>query len=677
MKIEKLIAVLMTITIIWGMTMPLLPVHAAPMIDEDSEMAKKALTTTDLEAFSDEFMAQAMAEFHVPGAALVVVQNDRVLLSKGFGYANLDAQIPLTPATPTRPASLAKTFAFMTILQLYDQGRLEFSDSVNQHLSSPLLHDTFAPMSIHNFLTHTEGFEDRTVGVVAPSDDEILPIQTHFERTSPGRIMPPGEMITYGNFGSVLASVLTEQISGQTFADYTAENIFQPLGMTRTTFAQPMPAELFANLGTEYILEDGNPQPAPHVYPNVAAGGGITSSAEDMGKFMMVLLQNGAYEGARLLEEETASMMLTQQFSGHPDLPGTTYGFMEHFENGQRAVRRDGYGLESRSRIFLIPEEGVGIYLYYNVGENELRNAFFSQFLDEFYPAAPHNTTPANSDNAHLDGVYAAVQTDNHTYGKLQAIFAGVQQVRHEDDGSMTLTPLNFDAYGGIEAESHWSEASPLFYQRIDVDEGSVAFRETDGETYLFMGTGMLGAYRKMAWYETPLFQGGLATASLLMFVATLVVGTIGWRRAAQTSETAGQISPLAWGLSLAVSVAALLFLSMAFYGIFVHQSMLPLLPAYAFGTSPLLKVILGFSFLVVVLVVAFTAVTTASVDKGFQLAGKAIFSGRVLVLLGIRLALALLEFARSSLLTSVWGLREIPLCQRSAKLEPRPMILR
>lgn len=622
MKIERSILIITTIMVIWGIATPILPVHAAPMIREEIATAT-TLTATSITDFCDDFMAQALSEYHVPGAALVVVQNDRVLFSKGYGYANLEEQIALMPETPIRPASIAKALAYIAVLQLYDQGKLQLSDPVNQHLVSPLDDGAFGPMSIHNLLTHTEGFEDRTVGVVASSEKTIQPIQTHFEATSPGRIMPPGEMITYGNFGSVLSSVLVEQISGQTFAAFTTENIFQPLGMTQTTFAQPLPTDVVASLGTEYIIEEESHQPAPLVYPNVAAAGGVTSSVEDMGKFMMMLLEKGHYNGVRIFQEEAASMMMDQQYTAHPDLPGTTYGFMEHFENGQRAVRRDGYGLESRSRMFLMPEKEIGIFLYYNVGENELRNAFFSQFLDEFYPSTPHNTTPTKSDNAHLDGIYAAVQTDNHTYGKLQMLFAGLQSVRHEDDGSMTLKPINFDAYGGIETESHWSEASPAFYQRIDEDEGSLAFRETDGETYLFMGTGMLGAYRKMAWYETPLVQGVLTGISLLMFVATLVVGSIGWRRARRANEMAGQISPLAWKLALAVSIAALLFLLMAFYGIFVHKSMLPSLPAYAFGTTPLLKVILGFSFLTMVLALALTVVTLLQWTKGSNIQAK------------------------------------------------------
>ncbi len=123
--------------------------------------------------------------------------------------------------------------------------------------------------------------------------------------------------------------------------------------------------------------------------------------------------------------------------------------------------------------MFLLPEQDVGFYLYYNRGENELRDEFTSRFLDHYSPAPKRSPSEAaegflrRADN--LTGVYAPVQTDRHTYGRIQLLFAGLMEVSESGDEKLTGAPLNFDAYSGLGEPTTFAEDEELlFFARAD-----------------------------------------------------------------------------------------------------------------------------------------------------------------------------------------------------------------
>ena len=132
-------------------------------------------------------------------------------------------------------------------MQLYEQGKLDLDADVNQYLDFKIPDAFGKPITLKHIMTHTAGFEEQikdlfSGGTEPPNLGEYL--KTHI----PTRIYPPGTTPAYSNYATALAGYIVERVSGQPFNDYVTEHIFKPLQMNRSTFVQPLPAEMVPNM---------------------------------------------------------------------------------------------------------------------------------------------------------------------------------------------------------------------------------------------------------------------------------------------------------------------------------------------------------------------------------------------------------------------------------------------
>jgi CubicO group peptidase (beta-lactamase class C family) len=490
----------------------------------------------EVAAFFDEYFAENLSHFHVPGATVAVVKDGEVLFSNGYGYADIEKQIPYTPdETIFWAASIAKIFSVVGVLQLKEQGLLHLDDDVNPYLDSyQIPEDDHPPITFRHLLTHTDGFEARIIGDAVKTPADLRPLAMVVQDNLPERFAPPGQFLTYGNYAINLAGLLIEDISGEPFSEYMDRHIFQLLEMRKTTFEQVLPSEWILDLAVGYGYNDGIYDPKPFVYVNSLPQGGGRSTAKDMAQFMIALLQGGRYGDVRILNDDATHLMFQQQFSVHPSMGGITCGLFEIFRNDQRLLIRDGDGWGFRSRMVLIPEQNLGFFVNYNNEDADtLREDLVSKFLDHYYPVpkqelqAPLATFHDSTDQ--FAGIYRPLQADETTFFKIALLFAQQIQVTNDLDGSLHVTPVGMgDNYGGFEGTSHWAETEPLFFRRID-GEGDLAFGRDDrgGIACLFSGQKYHGTYRKIAWYETPGLHFFLLIASALLFLGTLIAWPI------------------------------------------------------------------------------------------------------------------------------------------------------
>ena len=169
------------------------------------------------------------------------------------------------------------------------------------------------------------GFVDpcRFVRITRPSFSSGAYLKTHI----PNRIYPPGTVPAYSNYGAALAGYIVERVSGHPFNQYVEENIFKPLGMTHSTFVQPLPPSLAPYMSSGFQLASDGPKPFEVVTPFPA--GSLSSSAADMARFMMAHVQDGQLGDARILRSETARLMHSRQFALDPAANAMAYGFYE------------------------------------------------------------------------------------------------------------------------------------------------------------------------------------------------------------------------------------------------------------------------------------------------------------------------------------------------------------
>ncbi len=241
-----------------------------------------------------------------PGMAVGVVSDQRVVWANGFGLANVAGKVAMTPQTKIRMASHSKLFTATAIMQLREQGKLHLDDPVSKHLPWFAVTSTRPddpPITIEELLTHSSGLPREAADHWTTYD---FPTREELKELVPKRqaAFPAETRWKYSNLAYTLAGLVVEQVSGETWADYVTRHIYQPLGMVNSSVDKDVPG-----LATGYgrRMPDGSRATMPFVDARgMAAATGITSTVEDMARFVSAQFRQGAAGGDRILN--TASL---------------------------------------------------------------------------------------------------------------------------------------------------------------------------------------------------------------------------------------------------------------------------------------------------------------------------------------------------------------------------------
>lgn len=247
------------------------------------------------------------------GVSIALVDDQRVVWVKSFGYADAAKRIMATPDTTYRIASVTKTFTGTMVMQLSDQGRLALSDPLtrfipNFSIKPPLGFPAGAPITLHSILTHHSGLPgdiNNGVMTLAPDPDFNAGLISYLQgeyQTYPSQLI-----LEYSNSAiSLLANVISSA-SGQSFQSYS-DTLFQTLGMDHSSASIDSP-RVAANLAKGYQAG----QEVPRFYNNGSTTGAIISTIQDMAKFIKMVHANGQGERGQVLKPETLEAMLTRQ----------------------------------------------------------------------------------------------------------------------------------------------------------------------------------------------------------------------------------------------------------------------------------------------------------------------------------------------------------------------------
>lgn len=460
---------------------PVSPTHAqnAPSLTIDS---------TELEKFFDPIFAEQMQKSQIPGAVVVVVKDGKILFTKGYGYANLEKKTYVVPdKTIFRIGSISKVFTAIAVMQLADHNLIKMSDNVNKYLTYFKIPDTYPqPVTFANLLTHSAGFDEISPGRMTTSADKVVPLD-EFIKPRLIRRSPPGEISSYETYSISLAAHLVENVSGTPFKEYLDKNIFKQLGMERTSITS-VPADQQSDLATgyEYSKEAGY-RPLEFVWFNTYPASDINSTATDMARFMIALLEGGRYGENRIVSERTSREMLRQQHTNHPRLPGWSYGLQESRKlNNQRGIEHggsmdDGYS----SFMYLLPDHHLGIFTACTRETTGLHDVVKERFVNRFFqlqskPVIAEPGAKLRDGLNRFTGEYRwAVYC--HTCRGSNVFIPQPFKITANADGSLSF-------WGG-----RWLQAEPLLFQLADgalAGQVYVAFRENkDGQiTHLFLG---------------------------------------------------------------------------------------------------------------------------------------------------------------------------------------------
>ncbi len=451
-------------------------VNPKPAAAADSAPQGHQLTTEDLGAFFDGFLPQQIEHADIAGAVIAVVKDGKLVFAKGYGYADVEKKIPVSPETTLfRPGSISKLFTWTSVMQQVELGKLDLDRDVNDYLDFKIPTAFGKPITLRNIMTHSTGFEETAKDLFVASQEDLRPTGEYLRVHMPARIFPPGTTPAYSNYATTMAAYIVERVSGQNFNDYVEEHIFKPLNMTHATFRQPLPDALKSSMSNGYILGSGEPKPFEYV--QVAPAGSLSASAVDMTHFMIAHLQNGRYGDAQILRPETAVQMHSRQEGWPPAMHAMCLGFYEQSENGHRSIGHGGDTISFHSNLHLLLNDNAGLFVSYNSpGRVEIdpRGSLFSSFMDRYFPAAPANEpvlATAAQDAKSVAGTYEVSRRFDTNVLAVTTLLGETKVTVNPKDNT-----ISFGGFKGLNQQPlRFREISPMVFRELD-GKAKIAF---------------------------------------------------------------------------------------------------------------------------------------------------------------------------------------------------------
>jgi CubicO group peptidase (beta-lactamase class C family) len=442
------------------------------VLSEERNSNGHELTSEDLESFFDGFMPLQIGQSNIAGAIVAVVKDGALVFAKGYGYADTEKKIRISPETTLfRPGSISKLFTWTAVMQQVEQGKLDLERDVNDYLDFkiPLAFDK--PITLRDIMTHRAGFEESIKDLIVSSSESLHPLSHYLQSHMPSRIFPPGAIPAYSNYATIMAAYIVERVSGQNFNDYIEEHIFNPLGMNNSTFRQPLPDILKTSMSNGFILGSGSPMPF-ELFQGVPAGA-LSATALDLTHFMIMHLQNGRVGNVQVLKPETAKQMHARQEGWPKSMNAMCLGFYEQSQNGHRIIGHEGHTVLFHSKLFLILDANTGVFVSYNsAGQSKLDpcGVLFDKFIDRYFPEVPSQESALPATVQHLQsvtGTYEPSRRCETTFLAVSRLFREAEVTANLEDNTISMSGFN-----GLNQQ-------PLRFREIE----PMVFRELNGKS--------------------------------------------------------------------------------------------------------------------------------------------------------------------------------------------------
>jgi len=534
---------------------PALPAPRPATVPPAGQVAPPAPTTyvapgvvplppAELEAFIDGVVRDAMAADHIPGVTVSVVQNGQTILKKGYGFAKLEPTPKAVDpdATLFRVASISKTFTWIAVMREVEAGRMRLDAPINLYLPEQIqVRDQgfTTPIRMKDLMAHTPGFEDRALGQLFERDPaRVRPQLVYLRQERPRRQFEPGSVPAYSNYGVGLAGAAVAYVAQRPFESIIEKDITGPLGMYNTTFRDPYPAReglpapmspaLAAKLADGFFWTGSGWRKRPYEYTSqVAPAGGASTTAGDMARYMTMILNGGALDGATIYGPKTAEGFRTAQWRPTPAVGGTAHGFLPFaLPGGRTGWGHDGVLLSFRSSMVMVPELGLGIFVAANSETGErLTSQLSGRVVQRFYGPAPTLPAPGSAwlkaNAAAFEGQYIASRRSYHGLEKLIGLVNDRVTAQVTDDGVLVLR--------GFDSASRWIPTSTDGQFRQAEGWRTLAFEMQGGKAVGYYTGNGVGFFKRAGLLGG---QGWLLNLGLLTLIAAIATLVAAWPRA-------------------------------------------------------------------------------------------------------------------------------------------------
>ena len=486
-----------------------------------------AVTQGDVEAWLDGFMPYAIGRGSIPGAVVVVVKDGQILVQKGYGFADVAKRTPVDPAkTLFRPGSVSKLVTWTAVMQLVEKGKIDLDADIAKYVDFPVPGRDGKPITMRQILTHTTGMEEIVRGLITSKPSDAITLEAYLKRWVPTRIFSPGETPAYSNYATTLAGYIVQRVSGQSFDDYVDQQIFAPLDMKHSSFRQPLPASLLPLASNGYKV--GTDKPEGYEIVNPAPADALAASGEDMGRFMIAHLQNGAYGSNRILEEATAKQMHGTAMTFLPPLNRMLLGFYETNVNGHRSISHAGDTQWFHSDLSLFLDDGLGLYISMNSSGKEaaaqkIRAALFKGFADRYLPGTiadgKVDAATAKLHAQQMAGLYENSRRTEDSFISLTNLL-GQSKVVVTEDGSISVPAVT--GVDGLPIK--WREIAPYVWRDVNGTD-RLAAKVVDGrvQRWSFEPVSPFMVFEPVPWWKSAGWLSPAVGLGLLALLLTVL----------------------------------------------------------------------------------------------------------------------------------------------------------
>ncbi len=480
-----------------------------------ASVAQSLTDTVRLQAFMDGVIKTHLRDKHIAGATVSIVQNGKVLLAKGYGFADVKAQQKVDArSTLFRIGSISKMFTWISVMQLVSQGKISLDADVNTYFKDFKIPDAFGrPITLNDIMTHTPGFEDLVIGLFGKDSTSLKSFAEIFSKEMPERVRAPHTYSSYSNHGTGMAAYIVEQVSGMSFSDYVEKNILTPLNMGHTSFRQPLPANLKKDMSKGYKFAEGEFKQESFEYVPLYPVGAAASSATDMVNFMSAILAGGSV----ILDSATLRLMEQPAHQHQPNVNPMRHGFIDMSRNGVTIIGHGGDTFWFHSMMALYPDSKTGLFVSFNTDKGGGTSSdVMNQFTDEYFPEKRSLKTPLAPNKEFLNefaGSYRGNRYVYHDMTKVSSLF---------NDISVTVADsARIRVKAGENVKYYVPTDSLTFREEHGSDVIAFDKNEKGKVAHLFIGTLPIIAFDKIGGIASVGFQ------SMIFFVVVVIGLTV------------------------------------------------------------------------------------------------------------------------------------------------------
>jgi CubicO group peptidase (beta-lactamase class C family) len=349
----------------------------------------------------DDYINKSIKEWQVPGLALAIVKDDKVVLAKGYGVRTLGATTPVDEHTLFAIGSATKAFTAAALAMLVDDGKIRWDDPVIKHLPNFQLYDPYVTreMTVRDLLTHRSGLDRNELVWYGSknSRDDVLRRLRYVKPSSSFR-----SKFGYQNVMYLAAGQIIPALTKKSWDEFVQEKIFKPLGMD-SSVTSILPLRAASDVATPHQKIEDRVQVIPwRNIDNIGPAGSINSSVYDMAQWVRVQLGEGLHDKKRLLSSGVVRQMHAPQtiipLEGtaaklHPNAHFYCYGmgwFLQDYR--ARKLVQHGGNIDGMSALVaLVPEEKLGLVILTNLNGAQLPQALVYRICDAYLQAAPRD----------------------------------------------------------------------------------------------------------------------------------------------------------------------------------------------------------------------------------------------------------------------------------------------